>query len=898
MLYYGKQKTARSKAIEGAEKGSHRLAEKKPAAKSAAKQTAAKTAPKSAAKAKKPKKKKKGSTLLFVMLVLLLLLLLLIFGGLYAVSMYYYNVYQSTAPINYADVAPDQFVTNIYDYQGNLIDSLHGEENREYAALTEMPKTLQNAVIAIEDQRFYEHTGVDVEGILRAIYVNLKEQQFLEGASTITQQLVKNNLLEDNSVRLQRKIEEQCVAYKLEADLRNKLGSARAAKNYILEQYLNTVNFAHGLNGVKMAAKFYFGKELSELTLTESASLAAIIKNPTRYSPKNSPEENWSRTQTVLRRMLEQQLITYNDYVVALEQDIYTNNEHILEDQDAVIHSYFVDKVINDVARDLMYERGYDQVTAYKMVYSGGLSIYTTYDPQIQQIVDEAFRDDSLFPRGTSFNVDIAFETNQGVVHKNANVASDEGADAFIIQQRQALTDAGYTIENESIQKVRQPQGAFAIIDYRTGHVPAMGAGRGEKQYNMAFNRATQAKRQPGSCFKVLAAYLPALQMGYLKADSVIEDAPYTVGGYSPNNYDFRYRGNISLRTAIKDSINVAAVKTLVQVGYQNAFDYLKRLGFTTLVEERTDANGKVYTDLGPALALGGLTDGVTPVELAAAYGTIANGGKYNRPVFYTKVLGHDGAILLDNVPQEEKVIDIDVAYLLTDLMTDVIKNGTGTQARFWNIGVPIAGKTGTSTDDKDLSFAGYTPYYVAAVWQGYDTPKELNYSTNYHLLLWRRIMEQVHVLKGFTSGSFEMPQGMTQEMLGRSVNTSNPLPENVQPTPAEPQQNQQQPAQTPDRPELQQQMEEIIGGNAQQTDDGAEVQEAANEGEAAENSGEAEDASGGDADGTSGTDSGGDSAAPNPPEPAAPEQTAPQSEPPQAPEPPESAPSIYEKEN
>lgn len=735
--------------------------------------------PSSASNGKKPSAKaadggKRRISLLFLITVLVLLAAIAALSVCYVVAVYYYTTYQVSAPINYASLRPEQYVTNIYDSNANHIDKLHGEENREYATISEIPVYLKNAVVAVEDMRFYSHGGVDLESVARAVYVNMKERAFVEGASTITQQLVKNNLLKDTSVELNRKIQEQCLAYKLENDLTAKLGGKRAAKDFILEQYLNTVNLAHGMNGVKMAAKYYFGKELSELTLSECAAIASIIKNPSRYSPLNSPESNWERTRLVLYKMLEQEMISYYEYDDALKENIYTS-EHIINSGDTVIHSYFVDQVINEVARDLMYEKGLDEKSAYQLVYSGGLSIYTTFDPEIQAIIDDAFENGALFPKsGSVINVLITYETEQGIVRKNGVVESDAQADSFIHAQRQSLSDAGYTIVNESAQKIVQPQGAFAVIDYRTGRVPAFGAGRGEKKYNLAFNRATQAKRQPGSCFKVLAAYLPALDTGVINAKTLIADEPFTITvnneEYTPDNYDFSFRGDISVRTAIRDSINVAAVKTLVEVGYDKAFEYLKKLGFTTLVEERASESGKSFTDLGPALALGGLTDGVTTLELAAAFGAIANEGMYNKPVFYTKVIAYDGTILLENKIEPVQVITPETSYILTDMMADVVERGTGKLAKFDDLSVQIAGKTGTSTDDRDLSFAGYTPYYAAAVWQGYDTPKELDYDKSYHLLLWRNIMERIHKLKGHTSGQFVYPDYMDDELLGRNV--------------------------------------------------------------------------------------------------------------------------------
>ncbi len=688
------------------------------------------------------------------------------------IFMIYYGIYKTSKPIPYLSIKPNQFVTTIYA-GANVLDTLHGEENREYVPIGEIPDSLINAVISVEDMRFYEHDGVDIYSIFRAIVKNLESGSFAEGASTITQQLVKNNLLKDTSLTLERKIQEQCLAYKLEKDLEAKLGGKLAAKRYVMEQYLNSVNLAHGLNGVKTAAKYYFGKETKDLTLSESTVIAAIIKNPVKFSPVNSIDNNKERATLILNNMFNQQMIDFDEYDAAINDDVYSrlkNPKDYAASKRLSPHSYFVDQLIIDIANDLMYQKGMSENAAYNLIYSGGLSIYSTFDFEVQRIIDETFSNNSLFPPGnTGIEAYVTIETESETIRKNSFCKTDQEAENFFETLKKSTTEKGGVIVTADLQKIRQPQAAFAIIDYRTGNVLGLGGGVGKKEYNLAFNRATQAKRHPGSCFKILAAYAPALDLGVIDINTLLEDEPFTVNGYRPLNYDFKYRGKTSLRNAIKYSINVLAVKTLVSVGYDRAFEYLKKFGFTTLVESE-ERNGRIYTDKGPALALGGLTDGVTMLELASAYGTIANNGLYNKPVLYTKVISHDGTVLLENKPLQAEVLKPKTAYILTDLMKDVIKSGTGTAAGFTETKMPLAGKTGTSSKDKDLVFAGYTPYYAAAVWMGYDIPMELSYKENYHLLLFRDIMENIHISKGLAYKEFDIPQGVSEKDV-KSVN-------------------------------------------------------------------------------------------------------------------------------
>lgn len=675
-------------------------------------------------------------------------------------------IIDSAPPINLELASPEGFSTIIYDQNGNEVQTLHGEDaNRIYVELDQIPEDMQNAIVSIEDERFWKHNGIDIQGIFRAIFSNIKEGDITaSGASTLTQQVIKNNMLSTKK-KFERKIQEQYLAVQLEKTV---------SKEKILELYLNTSHFGRGTYGVQTACKTYFNKDISEVTLAEAAVIASITQRPTYYDPVTSPENNRERQLVVLSKMLELGYITEAERDAAIAEDVYAhiqvNSEEMAEQSN---YSYFVDEVIQDVIDDLMVEKGYTESQSINLVYRGGLSVYITQDQSMQSVVDGVFNDDASFPPvEESYAVKLMYtlsvQTADGVVnhYEESEYDTDAQAQAHVDELKALWIGSGETIIAEKALYVKQPQAAMVIMDYHTGHIKALSGGRGEKIGNLTFNRATQSKRQPGSTFKILAAYLPAIDTkGYTLA-TIIDDVPFTVGSasgsYSPKNWynsqTYNYRGLTPVRIAIQDSMNICAVKTLQAVGPDTAFDYLAKLGFTTLVDSK-EIDGKIYSDKNLALALGGITDGITPLELNAAYGAIANSGVYMEPIFYTKVLAHDGSILLDNEPTSRIVMKETTAYLLTSAMTSVINSGTGRLAKFESVSMPIAGKTGTTQDDVDLLLSAYTPYYVATVWMGYDQPKKMTYSYSYHSVIWRTVMEQIH--KDLAYKEFDVPSGI-----------------------------------------------------------------------------------------------------------------------------------------
>lgn len=669
------------------------------------------------------------------------------------------------------NIQPEGYTTFIYDLKGNVVQELHGADaNRVYVEYDQIPKYLGYSFVAIEDERFWKHNGIDLEGFMRAIFVNLKTMSFSEGASTITQQIIKNNVL-TTDVTVERKVQEMYLAVQLEK---------YRTKEQILELYMNTAACGRGTNGVQTASRLYFNKDVWDIDLAEAAVLASITNKPGRYDPITNPENNRARAVRILDKLLEQGYITQEEHDVAYNEDVYStiqlNNQAIDQNSD---YSYFVDETITRVANDLAIEKGFTETQAYNLIYRGGLSIYITQDLQIQSAMDEVFSNEENFPpEDEDYAMKLMYSLS---VNKDGQVDNfyheeqfknlDE-AKAYIqsIHEEYGLTDDDFT-NKLAVEKplfLPQPQAAMVIIDYHNGYVKAITGGRGSKEGNKTFNRATQAKRQPGSTFKILAAYLPAIDAKGYTLTTVLDDAPTAIQlpdgtSYSPGNWYKGYKGLSTVREGIINSMNILAVKTTFDIGTDIAFDYLLNLGFTTLHDSKI-INGQVFTDKTLTLPLGGLTDGVTPLELTAAYGAVANGGVYNEPIFYTKVIDHDNNILMTRKPETRVVMKETTSFLLTSAMQDVVKVGTGTSAAFKEVKMPLAGKTGTTTATKDLWFAGYSPYYVAAVWMGYDDPQKMAYVKNYHKWIWRDVMEAAHVDLPYKD--FPIPSGITTALI------------------------------------------------------------------------------------------------------------------------------------
>lgn len=681
--------------------------------------------------------------------------------------------------IDKLDLEPSRFTTNIYDKDGNLIQSLIGaESNRIYVTIEQIPKVLQNCFISIEDERFYEHNGIDMRGIFRAFFVGLsKGGDFDEGASTITQQLIKNQVFdggaEDNFTdRFIRKIQEQYLAIQLEGQL---------SKDNILEYYLNTINLGAGTYGVQTASNRYFNKDVGELNLSEAAVIAAIAQSPTNLNPINHPDNNAKRRSFILDYMKNQGLCTEEEYQTAVNDDVYSRIQSVNEEQpETSYYSYFVDELIEQLIEDLQTEKGYTYTQASKALYSGGLSIYTTLDSNIQTILNDVYSNEDYFPKVGTYSFweltyALSIEKKDGTtIHYHTKDLADffepdasfstyfsnkDDALALIEQFKTAKIKEGDTLLGENTSLILQPQSSMVIMDQKTGHVVGLIGGRGEKTGNRTLNRATNTFRQPGSTFKVLSTYLPALDTSGMTLATVIDDAPYKYPGTNKyvSNWNKVYEGFSTIRQAITNSMNIVTVKTLEKVTAQVGFDYLIKLGFTSLIDA-TGENGK--SDVNLSMALGGITKGVTNLELTAGFAAVANNGVYSKPIFYTKILDHDNKVLLETKPVQRQVMKESTAFLLTSAMEDVITKGTGRSVNFLNYRMPLAGKSGTTTADIDLWFSGYTPYYTASIWSGFDNNKTQK-EKSYQKIIWRDVMERIHKYYELESVPFTKPDSI-----------------------------------------------------------------------------------------------------------------------------------------
>ena len=693
------------------------------------------------------KSRKKVSFNIFRFTVLAILLIIVV--GAAAAIGGFKGVIDSAPDISASDVMPSKLKSVMYYPDGQeAVELVGAQSNRTIASIKDIPDCVPNAFIAIEDNRFYEHNGIDPKGIVRALFVGLSHGgNFSEGASTITQQLIKLTVFDggaetDTIQRFKRKFQEWYLALKLEKEM---------SKAEIMEAYLNTINLGRGAYGIEAAAERYFNKKCSDLTISEAAVIAAIAQSPSYNNPIDGQQVNAQRRDKILNNMLTLGFINQQQYDEAKADDVYSRiaevNE-ITKDKE-VIYTWFEDAAIDQVLKDLQEKLGYTSAEANTALYSGGLQIYLTQNRHIQDIVDRYYNDDDNFP-STEYRLHWALtykdEDGQEVNIDENSLQNYYGRDDCDLlydnedQARKSIEDfkAGMNISDddiiaESFSMTVQVQSSFVLMDQSTGYVLALSGGRGEKTTSRSFNRATQSTRQPGS---------------------TKEDEPYTTpDGYQPFNTNANsYQGTTTIREAITYSMNVVTTKWLVEdVTPKLGIKYLENLGITTMDEEN-DA----YAPLG----LGGISNGVTNLELTGAYAAIANGGVYTQPILYSKILDKDGNVLLDNVPEKHTAMKDSTAWLLTSAMEDVVSKGTGTPAQISNYGIAEAGKTGTTDDYKDLWFVGYTPYYTAGIWFGYDDSTlmryRLGYNYNAHKVLWKNIMNEV--LEGYEDRDFVMP--------------------------------------------------------------------------------------------------------------------------------------------
>ena len=623
----------------------------------------------------------------------------LIFCCIFAV--YVKTYLRSQIDFSMEDISLDQTsVIYYWDDDSNSyreLQKLYGEQNRTWANFDEIPANLRFAAVAAEDKRFFEHKGVDwIRTFKASVYLFLGDSS-AGGASTITQQLIKNRTGHDE-VTVRRKLVEIFTALEV---------AKRYSRDSVLEWYLNTIYLGERCYGVRAAAEHYFGKDVSDLTLAESASLISITNNPSIYDPYISTKKNRERQLYVLRCMLEQGYIDQSEYDQAVGQELDFHSAQV-ERQTTGEYSYFVDQVIYDVISDLRAVTGMTYLEAKEQLDTGGYQIYATIDMDVQRQLEAVYTDLSNVP----------------------NTRSSQ-----------------------------QLQSAMAIIDNETGDFVAMVGGVGPKVGSLVLNRATQSALSPGSTIKPLSVYAPALELGLITPATVYDDTPYsfTDESYWPKNSDATFRGLVSIDTAMSLSLNTVAVKLVDEMTPEYCYDFAKyRMGLSGLVDNYS-SGGNSFSDaeLSP-MAMGSLTLGVSVADMTAAYATMPNGGAYRRARTYTRVMSGD-TVILDNTRNTISAISEKTAWYLTYMLKNVVTRGTGTAAQLVNM--PVAGKTGTTNSDFDRWFAGYTPYYTAVTWCGYDAPEEVvltDTTTNPAVSLWQKVMERVHT--GLAYRDFDQP--------------------------------------------------------------------------------------------------------------------------------------------
>ena len=658
---------------------------------------------KKAKKEKKAKKQKKHPKLrLFIKIFIILIILLCLTGaGVFAAIFF-----GDTWNISEDDLVIKMQNSYTYDKDGELLHELAGEENREIISLSEMGEYIPEAFVAIEDERFYQHSGIDIKrtaGAIVTYILNGGNSSF--GGSTITQQLVKN-LLKDDEDSIERKIREWSRAYKVEQML---------SKSQILELYLNEIFMGGTVYGVESAANYYFDKSADELSLAESAFLAGINHSPNYYNPfdgDDNEEDIKTRTKTVLGQMLT---VTDENGQTFINQEQY--DEAIAEVNEGLAFkegkfsstsdlSFLEVDAINQVIEDMMEEYDMDEDAAKARVYNNGYKIYTTQDNDIQDRMEEEYLKD-----------------------KYIREATDEKA-----------AEGAHT------------QSGMVIIDHSTGQVVAEVGGLGDDSPTYGTNRATSMTnggRQAGSSIKPLVAVAPGLENGVITAATVYDDSPTDFGNYPPQN-STGYLGLITVRKAIANSSNVVNVKILSNVGVSNGVEFLNELGMTQYNED----------DEMLSLALGGTAHGTTPLQMAAAYATIARGGEYIEPTFYTKVEDLDGNVILEAKQETRRVMSEGNAYILSNILTSPVTEGTAWMCSI--SGMDVAAKTGTTNSKKDRWLCGFTPYYAAATWFGYDYPEVVympNLPDNPAMVIWSAIMDDIH--EDLEGKRFERPDNI-----------------------------------------------------------------------------------------------------------------------------------------
>lgn len=647
-----------------------------------------------------------------------------------------FAVYVKTGLSERLDVTPQEFAssqssrvlaeTSPGSGQWVEIDTLYADVNRIWVDYEDIPIELEHACVAIEDRRFYTHKGVDwwrTVGAFGNMFLSMRDNF---GGSTITQQLIKN-LTGKDEVTVQRKLLEIFQALEFEK---------KYTKQQIMEWYLNQIYLGEGCSGVGTAARAYFGKEVWELDLAECASLIGITNNPSLYDPYIGPQSearNKQRQEDILWAMYDQEYITYDQYISAKNETLHFKRA-VGEEVTYTPNTYYVDSLVYDLIDDFAAARGINKDLAEQLIYNGGYDIYTCLDQRIQQIVDDVFQNTGSLPK--------------------PYLSPPAGA---------------------------KFAAAIVVLDPKTGAVVALAGNVGEKTGSFTSNYATEFRRPPGSSFKPVAVYGPAFDLGLITQDTMVNDSPNIVlagkPDWYPRNDSGGYSGWITIRQGVVSSLNTVAAQVLDKLGLQASWDYLtNRFGFTSLVRDVwDDASQQIVSDyVYPALALGQLSYGVTPLEMAQAFSAFDNDGVMNFGRLYSMVTDREGNVVLDNPARSQVAVKANTAWNITDMLHAATNGGTGSAANFY--GQAVAGKTGTTSSNRDRYFTGFTPYYVAAVWTGYERNEKMYFYSNPAAQIWNTVMSRIHA--GLPYLSFPTPsRGWATNIFGEAEETATPEP-------------------------------------------------------------------------------------------------------------------------
>lgn len=637
------------------------------------------------------------------LVIIVFIMVCFVAGGLGSGLIYGYIV--TTPELSASDLQLTKFNTFIFDVEGNVLAELKRNENRVWIDFVDIPQNLINSYVAIEDKRFWEHSGVDFKRFISASYYSvmatLNDEDNLQGGSTITQQMAKN-LTGYKDITIKRKIQEMWQALKLERE--------GLSKEDILTRYLNTIPFGSTIYGIETAAQAYYGKDVRDLSLAECASLAGITNWPVKYVPSSEEniENNMERTHKILQLMLEQEMITELEYELAMHQKInFVYNPSAGKETKTSTQTYFVDEVVKSVIKDLSEQKGISTQTAEDMVYNSGLKIYTTLEPKVQNALDEVFTDVTYFPN----------------------------------------------VNEEAKKREEIPQAAMVVIDPSTGAVRGLYGGYGEKKGSV-FNRATQMKRSPGSSIKPILVYAPGIETGRITAATIIDDVPQHMRlndmsipekereQIYPKNVELKNYGLTTVRVGTVKSRNVVSALTLRdRTSFKVGLNYLEKVGMSKWEDE-----GMI------SIAMGGFTNPMSPLEMTSAFTVFAYKGVYWTPYFYSTIEDVNGNVILENKPEGTKVYSEQTAFIMNDILQDVVTRGTAAGYIVKNkdgTNIPTAGKTGTSDKNIDKWLCGTTPYYTAATWYGYDNKQVpisiITAETNNAKIIWNAVMTKIH---------------------------------------------------------------------------------------------------------------------------------------------------------